>query len=315
MSKTHIAESLSRAVHSVGFTLKKYSPQILLGAGIVGGVASTVLACKATLKVNDTLEAPKKNIDKIHKATESGHTESGLPYTAEDSKKELAIVYAHTALDIVKLYGPAALLGATSIACILTSNNIMRKRNLALAAAYTAIDTSFKEYRGRVVERFGKQLDRELKYNLKAVEVEETVTDEEGNTTTVKKTVEVADIEQPSEYAMFFCEGCRGWTKNAQENRIFLEQTQNWANDVLRLRGHLFLNEVYDALGINRTKAGNIVGWKYDKKNGDSYVDFGIYNTYGLEPRHAQAKMNFVNGAERSILLDFNVDGPIIDLI
>ena len=64
-------------------------------------------------------------------------------------------------------------------------------------------------------------------------------------------------------------------------------------------------------LGIPRTQAGQIVGWIYDEKHpiGDNKVDFGIYNTYN------EANRNFVNGYERTILLDFNVDGNILDMI
>ena len=101
-------------------------------------------------------------------------------YTQDDGNKDLAIVYTQTALKVAKVYAPAVILGGLSITAILTSKNILRKRNIALAAAYTAVDKSFKEYRGRVVERFGKELDKELRYNIKAKDVEETVTDEKG---------------------------------------------------------------------------------------------------------------------------------------
>jgi hypothetical protein len=198
-----------------------------------------------------------------------------------------------------------------SIVGIVSSHNILRKRNVALAAAYATVDRGFKEYRGRVVERFGKELDRELKYNIKAKEVEETVVDEKGKEKKVKKTIEVADINECSDYARFFDEYCAGWDKNPEYNLMFLRMQQAHANDVLKERGHLFLNEVYDMLGINRTQAGNIVGWVYDKNDPlrDNYVDFGIYDLHNDKAR------DFVNGRERSILLDFNVDGNIWELL
>jgi hypothetical protein len=310
MNKTEIINNVSRTFHKVGFTLKKHSPEILVAAGVVGTVASAVLACKATLKVNEVTTESKKNIEKIHVATEKGHTEAGEEYTKEDSKKDLAIVYAQTGMKFVKLYGPAIVLGAASLGCILTSHNIIRKRNVALAAAYTAVDKSFKEYRGRVIERFGKELDRELKYNIKAKEIEEKVIDENGKEKTVKKTIEVANLDDYSPYAKFFDCGCAGWEKDPEHNMFFLKQQQNYANDLLRTRGHLFLNEVYDMLGIHRTQAGQIVGWVYDEKNpvGDNYVDFGIHK-YHRENR------DFVNGFEPTILLDFNVDGNVLKLM
>ena len=211
----------------------------------------------------------------------------------------------------LKLYGPSLILGALSITSILASNNILRKRNVALAAAYATIDNSFKEYRSRVIERFGKDLDRELKYNIKAKEISEITVDENGKETTVTKTVPVVESEEPSDYARFFCEGCAGWTKDPEMNLVFLKQQQNWANELLKTRGHLFLNEVYDMLGIERSKAGQVVGWVYDETNPDcdNYVDFGIYDIYN------ERKRAFVNGWERSILLDFNVDGDIYSLL
>ena len=311
MAKIKIADSVSRAFHKAGFTLKKYSPEILVGVGIVGGVASAVLACRATLKVNDIVSESKTNIDKIHTATEKGVTEAGQTYDVEDSKKDLTIVYVQTGLKLAKLYAPAVLLGAASVGCILTSHNIIHKRNVALAAAYTAVDTSFKEYRGRVVERFGKELDKELRYNIKAKEVEETVVDENGETKTVKKVVEVAHPSEYSDYARCFDDGCAGWKKDAEHNLFFLRQQQNFANDLLQKQGYLFLNDVYKMLGIPVTQAGQAVGWMYDENcpNGDNYVDFGIYDI------HKEANRNFVNGYERSIWLDFNVDGPIWHLL
>lgn len=110
------------------------------------------------------------------------------------------------------------MLGGLSITAILTSNNILRKRNIALAAAYTALDKSFKEYRGRVIERFGKELDRELKYNIKAKEVEETVVSEDGSEVVEKKTIELADPNTYSPYAEFYDDGCSGWTKDPEAN-------------------------------------------------------------------------------------------------
>lgn len=314
MKNLAIVNNLTKTANKVGFKLRKHSPEILMVAGVVGTVTSAVMACKATLKVDEVVEETKETIDKIHTATEKGKTESGLDYSAEDSKKDLTIVYAQTGLKFVKLYAPAVILGTLSITSILASNNILRKRNIALGAAYAAIDKSFKEYRGRVIERFGEAVDRELKYNIKSQKIEEVVTDPEtGKEKKVKSTVDVIDPNLYSEYARFFDDGCKGWEKNAEYNLMFLRATQNYANDLLRSRGYLFLNDVYDMLGIERTKAGQIVGWVYDPDNpdhnGDNYVDFGIYDM-----RKPKAR-DFVNGYERVILLDFNVDGNIWDLM
>ena len=308
MKHGNLINAISRSFYKVCFKLKKHSPEILVVAGVTGTVVSAVMACKATTKLNDILENSKHEIDQIHYAAE--HPEDlSEEYTVEDSKKDLAIVYTQTGIKLLRLYAPAIILGGLSIASIFASNNILRKRNVALAAAYATVDKNFKTYRGRLIERFGEKLDRELKYNIKAKEVEEIVVDEDGKEKTVKKTIEVADPNEYSEFARFFDEGCAGWDKDPEFNLMFLRQQQNNANEILHSRGYLFLNEVYEMLGIPKTKAGQIVGWAYDEKDGagDNFVDFGIYD---INRERARA---FVNGYERSILLDFNVDGNILD--
>lgn len=310
MKNGKFMNGVNRTLSKAGFQIKKHSPEILIVAGIAGVVTSAVMACKATTKINDILDQTKEEVGKVNDALANEKIPEDV-YSKEDAKKDLAIIYIQTGVKLVKLYGPSLILGALSITSILASNNILRKRNVALAAAYAAIDNGFKEYRGRVIERFGKDLDRELKYNIKAKEISETTVDENGKETAVTKTVPVVESEEPSDYARFFCEGCAGWTKDPEMNLVFLKQQQNWANELLKTRGHLFLNEVYDMLGIERSKAGQVVGWVYDETNPDcdNYVDFGIYDIYN------ERKRAFVNGWERSILLDFNVDGDIYSLL
>lgn len=312
MKKTEIMNTLTRKFYRVGFKFKKHSPEILVGAGVVGVVASAVMACKATTKLDDVLAETKDTVDKIHDVTE--HPEKipeGKEYTVEDSKKDLTIVYTQAGVKLVKLYGPAVVLGTVSIAAIIGGHHILRKRNIALAAAYTAVDKGFKEYRSRVLERFGEEVDRELRYNIKAKEIEKTVTDANGKETVIKETVDVADPNLTSDYARFFDDGCTGWTKDPEFNLMFLKDQQRYANDLFKSKGHLFLNEVYDMLGIPRTQAGQVVGWIYDEKNpiGDNFIDFGIYDIAD------ERKRSFVNGYERTILLDFNVDGNILEMI
>ena len=308
--KTELMTKASRLVGKAGLQLKKHSPEILMVSGIVGTVASTVLACKATTKVSKIMEEKNETIEQIHSCLEENRED----YTEEDSKKDLTIVYAQTGAKLVKLYAPAVALGTLSIAAIVSGHAILKKRNIALAAAYAVVDKSFKDYRKRVVDRFGEALDKELRYNIKAKEVEEVVVDKDGNET-IKKSI-VNTVENPSEgiseYAKFFDSfNTDEHQKDPEYNLMFLRRQQDWANEVLKSRGHLFLNEVYDMLGIPRTKAGQVVGWVYDEKNpnGDNYVDFGIYDMDN------ERKRAFVNGLEPNILLDFNVDGVIYDLI
>lgn len=305
-------QEIMNTINKMGLQIKKYSPEIFMVAGVVGTVGSAVLACRATIKAQDVLKMKKETVDIIHNCME----ECPDRYNEEDVKKDLTMVYTQAGVKLVKLYAPAVGLGILSISSIVMGQKILKKRNLALVAAYTAVDKGFKDYRKNVVERFGERVDKELRYNIKAKEVEKTVTDKNGKEK--KEKVIEYSIENPSnisEYAKFFDE----WTsteynKDAEYNLMFLRRQQDYANEKLKVNGHLFLNEVYDMLGIPRTRAGQIVGWIADNPDGDGYIDFGIYNLTGNATTD-ERKTAFVNGLERNILLDFNVDGVIYDKI
>ena len=308
--KFQIPANITRAAYKLGLELKKHSPEILLVTGVVGTVASAILACKATTKLSGVLEDTQQNLNDIKDYVETtGYSEQ---YTAEDHKKDTVIIYTKSAMEMVKLYAPAVALGAVSIASILTAHNVLNKRYLAASAAYTAVENAFKQYRGRVVERFGKELDHELKYNIKAKEVDEIVVNEDGSETVNTKVIEVADNpNEYSPYARVYDDGCIGWEKDAEHNRFFLQCQQTLANQKLQAQGYLFLNEVYKMLGIPESKVGQLVGWVYDEAHpvGDNYVDFGIFDTTRPTVR------NFINGYERTVILDFNVDGNILELM
>ena len=310
MMKNELVAKASRSLHKIGFKIKKHSPEILAVVGVAGIVTSTVLACKATTKVSTIVDETKNSVDTIHDALENHRcTPDGEEYTQEDANKDLAIVYTQTALKFAKLYGPAVITGVASIACMIGSNRILRKRNVALAAAFATVDRSFKEYRGRLIDRFGQELDRELRFNIKTKEIEETVVDENGNETVVTRTIEVADPNAYSMYSVVFCEGSTGWTRNPELNKLFLIQQQNHANDRLRLNHIVTLNEVYEMLGVPKTAYGQIAGWVYteDGSAGNNYIDFGIFDTNNPKA------CDFVNGHERSIILDFNCIGNVLE--
>jgi len=301
--KTKAVRLLSRA----GLQIKKHSPEILLTVGIAGTITGTVMACKATTKVNEILEKHKKSLEDIHTVSESEEFKD--QYSQEDAKKDTTIVYTQTAVQLLKLYAPSVGVMLLSFGCIISGHKILSKRNMILASAYAAIDTGFKNYRKNVIERFGEQVDKELKYNIKAQEIEE-----EKNGKVKKKEVPVISDEYSlsdvSPYAKFFDETSTAYKKDSEYNLMFLRHQQDFANEKLKAQGHLFLNDVYEMLGLQKTKFGQLVGWIYDPKNPniDSYVDFNIYN--GSRPAR-----DFVNGLEKAILLDFNVDGVMYDLI
>lgn len=311
INKNAIVEKTSRTLCKAGLKLKKHSPEILVVGGVVGLVASGVMACKATTKLSAILDDSKEQIELFDKVAANPEMVKE-EYTVEDAEKDKKIVKVQTAVKVAKLYAPSIAVGVVSIGAIFASNNIMRKRNVALGAAYATVDRAFKDYRNRVVDRFGEELDKELRYNLKTKEVKETVEDENGKKKTVKRNIKYMDSPMPSEFAVIYDDGCAGWTKDPEDNKFFLIQQQRYANERLKRRGYLSLNEVYELLGFPSTKAGQVVGWLYDCKDpnykGDNFVDFGLYNV-DCEPNR-----DFVNGYERNIILDFNV-APIIDFM
>lgn len=315
MKTTELTAKASRMFNRIGLQLKKHSPEILIGVGVVGTVASTVMACKATTKLNDIMESHKTDTTRIHKAKEDGYvrTQDGtkVDYSEEDGNKDLYITYVQTGMKLVKLYAPAVILGTLSMTCIISSNNILRKRNVALMAAYTTLDNSFKGYRKRVSERFGDAVEYEILHDIKAKEVTVTEVNENGEEQEITKVVESYNPELNDPYSRFFDDGQAGWDKDPQVTKCFLLKQQAYANDQLRLRGHLTLNDVYDMLDIPRIKEGYMIGWVYDEQHpvGDNYVDFGLYDGTN------SATNRFINNDEKTVKLTFNYDGVIYDLI
>ena len=283
----------------VGFVLGKKSPTIMLVGGLLGMGGTIFLACRATLKCEETVEIAKEKFDMIEVAWEK--SEAGLlrdPYTEKDKNKDKLVAYVQTGVAFIKLYGPPVLLCLVSVGLIVGGHNVLQKRNVALMAAYKAVSEAFKAYRKRVVEEHGEQADFMYKNNIRAVDITEEVDGKPVTTTVLKKGVKT----DGGMYARTFNDENSEWTGTRMYNEMFLVQQQNWVNDLLHVRGHVFLNEVYDRLGFDRSTAGAVVGW-VDNKDHTKKIDFGVeefckvYNTDG------------------GIELDFNVDGVIYDLI
>ena len=290
----------------------KYSPEIFAGLGCVGLVAAGVIACKKTLKITEIKEKKKDILNQIDEMEKNGLADENVEYTAEDAANDRRIVKVKTVLDYVKLYSIPVGIAIVSVGSIFWGHKILRKRNGALIAAYTAIDQSFKEYRKRVVGKFGSDVDRQLKFGTDIVEEKSKVKDEDGKTKTVTTKKEV--INGPlrySAYAIIYQDGCNGWSEDPEDSKEFLIRLEKIFTAKLRREGHLFLNDVYEALGVKKTKAGQIVGWIYKPEDPerDNYVSFNIFNN------NSAASGRFVNGYEPNVIIDPNVDGPIIDLI
>lgn len=268
---------------------QKHSPRLLFAVGIGGVVTSTVLACRSTLKLSDTLAEMRDNLDAVNH-----------PNFAESSDHGRLVAYCYVTgtYKLIKLYAPAVIVGGLAITALTTSHVVLSRRNAGLTAAYALVSKAYEDYRDRVRDTYGEEVERDLYHATHTEKVKV-----EGQKE--KELVKFADPNKFSPYARIFEAGSPNWQKDAELNRLFIQCQQKFANDLLQARGHIFLNEVYDMIGIDRSSAGAVVGWVISEE-GDNYIDFGMFEA---------ANAQFVNGFEPNIVLDFNVDGVIYDKI
>jgi len=272
-----VPQGVTRRVGRTVLKTKANSPHIFFGIGVIGSVASTIMACRATLKLRETLDAIETDVKNVSELKDP---------------KDKAYVYVRAGVQLGRLYGPSIIVGSVSIAALSGSHIQLTRRNSALMAAYVTLQKAFEEYRTRVEEQLGSEREQELYSGIK---------DGEG-----KNAEKVVTPGQWSPYARFFDEACAEWKRDPELNRLYIQCQQNYLTQLLLTRGHVFLNEAYDALGLDRTREGAVVGWVYPSQNGDNYISFGM---------HSARNANFLDGTEPSILLDFNVDGVIYNLI
>lgn len=275
---------------------KKNSPHIFFGAGMMGIVGATVLACRATLKLEQTVNEIQKDLDQLPAKPDPQITTPGSDYTEREYVQDLGYVYIRAAVKVGKLYGPAIVVGGLSIAALSGSHIQLTRRNTALTVTLAAVSKAYEEYRNRIREELGAERELEIYRGYADDDVEV-----EGHRTDVVKT----NPSKYSVYAKIFDEYNINWSKDPEINRIFLQCQQQYMNHMLHTRGHVLLNDVYDSIGVDRTKAGMVVGWVLDG-DGDGYIDFGLFD---------ESASRFINNYERSIVLDFNVDGVIYDMI
>lgn len=304
--------TVSNAANKGLFWAKQNAPQIMIVGGVVGGAVTTGLAIYATLKAQEPINEARTELEAIEDTKNKFDD-----YSDEAMKKDKKVVYKKLGKKLVKLYAPAAGVGIASAACVLGGTGIINQRYTNTAIGLASVTSSFKEYRQGVIDKYGEDVDKQIRYGLKEVEVKEKVTDENGKTTTVKKKLMVSDNQDTASkdeyYRIFDCSNPYWQNENAY-NFIFLNAQQSYFNDMLRINGHVFLNDVLRTLGYPTTRAGQEVGWNYLDDNSDGYIDF-----------HAQ-EINIPitridkNGEEyveyrKAIALDFNVDGSIINKV
>lgn len=303
--KLDLVGSLARLLPKTNLFFRQNAPQILVIGGVVGATVTTVLACSATLKAQDVLEEAESEREDIR--------ENPDQLEEDEVKRELIRSYLYTGRDLAVLYLPSVGLGILSIAAILGGHRILTRRNAALAAAYSTLDAAFKDYRKRVVAKFGEDAERAIRYNLSEQTIEETRTDENGKTKKVKVKALVPGVGGVSGYARLFTKydpqdkdrGSLGWDKSDLHSNFFIKSQEDYLNHRLQANGYIFLNTVYNELGFTDTLAGQSVGWVYDKERpeGDNHIQI---------TRIPVQIPDGEGGFEPAIVLDFNVDGNIL---
>jgi hypothetical protein len=299
---TNIGAKLAIATGKAGLKLQKHSPEILLAVGVIGTVGATVIACRATLKVDEVINNHHDKITKIKQGKEELPAEK---YSEDDYNKDLTVAYVQTAVDFIKLYAPAVITGVVGVTCIVSGHKILHGRYVGVVAAYNVLDQGFREYRKRVSDEFGEEKEEMIRHNLRKEQMIDMEENENGKP--VKNKYDALVANDPNEYSMYsriFDESCPQWIKDPIHNLAFVRGVQEMANKLLKAKGYVFLNDVYKMLGFDCTEPGQVVGWSLEE--GDGFVDFGIYDA-----RNAR----FVNGDERSAILDFNVDGVVYDKV
>lgn len=294
-----ISYGTTRQIGRTILVLKKNSPHLFFAGGLAGSIASTVLACRATLKLEPTVDAIKADIKVVKDRKDNpGLAAIGREYTERDYIHDITYVYGQSVARLLKLYGPSLLLGVASTGALTGSHVQLTRRNSALTATAAMLSKAYDDLRERVREQIGEE---------KELELHRSITNQEVTIDGKKELVPVTgDPSKWSPYARIFDEASPNWQKDSELNRIFVQCQQNYANHLLQARGHVFLNEVYDSLGLERSRAGAVVGWVLNDVHSDNHIDFGLFEA-GNE--------RFINNMERSVILDFNVDGVIYDKI
>jgi hypothetical protein len=309
MKKTELATKAGQILVKTKLGIKKHSPEILVAAGIGTGIVAAIVACKQTIKANDIVAEARKSLQNIEDVKELA-ANNEVEYTEENEQEDRKTIGMQVAVGMIKTYALPVGLGILSITCILAGHHILKKRNVALAAAYSALSTDFMNYRKHVVDKYGKDVDFMLKNGLeKQIIANQVIDPETGEVKETKEEVLTYEGDKLSQYARVFDEvGSTQWTPSADHNRAFLLMEQNYFNERIRTRGYIFLNEVYERLGFRPTKVGSVVGWVYQNADYEG-IDFGIFTA------HTQKAAEFLEGTEPSIILDFNVQGDILSLV
>lgn len=220
--------TLNNLVYNSKIFLKRNGGTILTVLGCVGVTATTIVAIKSTPKALKLLNDAK-----------------------EEKGDEL------TALETIKIAGPVYIptitLGSITIMCVLSANMLNNKKQASIAGAYTLLNKTYNQYRDKIKELYGDDVDRDIIDDItieKAEEVNVYADNFVSNSS--------LNVNTDKNYLLFYDSFSNRIFESTMEQVLIAEYSIN-RNFVLR--GVALLNEFYEFLGLSETDSGDSLAW------------------------------------------------------
>lgn len=227
--------------------LKRNGSTILTCVSGVGVIVTTVMAVKATPKALRLLDDAKD--------------EKGEDLTVLETIQVAGPVYI-----------PSVLIGISTVACIFGANVLNKRQQAGLMSAYALLDSSYKEYKNKVVELYGKETNSKVKEEI------------------AKDKYKESDILVKNDTQLFYDEFSERYFESTMEKVLKAEYE---LNRKMALEYGVFLNEFYELLGLEQTDYGDRLGWS-------SYELTEVYWYCWIEFEHTKVIMD--DGLECTII-------------
>ena len=294
MSIASVIPTIGNLAAKIGFQITKHAPEILTYGGIATMGVGTGLAVKQSFRYMEKVTEPEMvHLYKIQETLDNSKT-----YTTNDARHDRALVYSRLLVRTITHYALPLGVFAAGAAMVVSGHNIVSKRLAQSIAAYGALNTAYENLKNRLVAAAEDDFNQESYDHILETDV---VRDEQG-------VIDRGRSVSSSPYTFVFDVSNPNYTGDQGQNDLFLSSTQNYLNDRLQARGHVFLNEVLEALGFEDTPEGALTGWVKNGE-GDGYISFGVSGHWNERYDHETDVMT------DDYILDFNVDGIIWDKI
>lgn len=287
-----VLETIKKGIGRTKLTMIRKSPEITLALGIGTSIAAVGYTVWATIKAVETYNDTVQKLEQAERVLDN----------EEEKEDAIEKIKLHRTLEWVKLYAPAIALETASILFTVKSHKIMKGRNAALVMSVAAATKELNDYRQRVRDAIGEEQEKDIFNDASTFTVTHMHEDGTSEEEVVKKN------NHESQYAAFFDAASSAWENDTVYNLSFLKTKLLLLNNRLRLEGHMFLNDVYRALGLPETKAGQYVGWVVGSVDGDGVIKF-------INVATGENIDDLDDLDDPTVLIDFNVDGDIINIL